>query len=507
MTFSTAKLAYRNLKLHKSKTLIIGVLVTISVAILIIGSSILRTVELGIEDNYVNKYTGSIFIAPSKNLEPSLIFPSYDTEGADAVISNYSEIEEAVVNVKNVTDTTGQINSASLIQIGENGSGFSVLKGIDPYDYEEMFPGGINMVEGELLKPNEEGIILSQFVFDMIQDSYENELKIGDSVLLTTINDTSGTKIREVEIKGIHEYDDDSADVSLVCFLDLENIRSLNGILLNTETDLNLNDEEISNLGNFNEDDLFASEGDSLFTDDNSLFASEEDSLFIDDDTSLTSSNPSDDIYNILGDTSLRDELNTLNNDAYSYMLVQIDDNANSKTVINDLNMMFEENGWELTAYDWTKGAGMSAQLADVIAIVFYTILIIVAIVVIIVIMNTLVVSISERTNEIGTMRALGAKKNYIRNMISLETIFITIVFGIIGIIIGVSALAIAGQIGIQATGTFTKIILGGDIFIPKISGTSILLSIISISIISVVASLYPVAVALRISPREAMSK
>ncbi|MCY1151006.1 MAG: FtsX-like permease family protein, partial [Sphaerochaetaceae bacterium] len=162
---------------------------------------------------------------------------------------------------------------------------------------------------------------------------------------------------------------------------------------------------------------------------------------------------------------------------------------------------------WDLIAYEWTKGAGMSAQLADVISIVFYGILALIAIVVVIVIMNTLVVSISERTNEIGTMRALGAKKNYIKNMISLETIFITIVFGIIGIILGVSILGITGQIGIQATGTFTKILLGGDVFIPRISGSSILLSIISITIVSVVSSLYPVSVALRISPREAMSK
>jgi putative ABC transport system permease protein len=149
----------------------------------------------------------------------------------------------------------------------------------------------------------------------------------------------------------------------------------------------------------------------------------------------------------------------------------------------------------------------MSAQMADVISILFYGILAIIAIVVVIVIMNTLVVSISERTNEIGTMRALGASKGYIRDMISLETIFITIVFGILGIILGVFLLGIATQIGFQATGTFTKIILGGDVFIPQISGVSIILSVVAITIVSVFSSLYPVAVALRISPREAMSK
>jgi len=369
------------------------------------------------------------------------------------------------------------------------------------------------MVEGEFLDDGEEGIILSQFSFDMLQESTEFDLKLGDTVLLTMMNNNSGTKIREVEIKGIHQYDDDSMDVSMICFVDLENIRALNGMVLNTEQDLNLNESEKSSLGTFSDDDLFGSSSDSLFADDNSLFASSDDNLFVSTDESLfvssetTTDTEATDIYNILGDTSLRDELNTINTDAYSYMLIQIDEGINSKSVIEDLNKMFEDNDWNLTAYDWTKGAGMSAQLADVISIVFYVILIIIAIVVIIVIMNTLVVSISERTNEIGTMRALGAKRSYIRNMISLETILITIIFGIIGIIIGVGALAITAQVGFQATGTFTRIILGGDIFIPQISGIGIIISIIAISVISVFASLYPVQVALRISPREAMSK
>jgi putative ABC transport system permease protein len=500
MNFSAAKLAYRNLKLHKSKTLIIGVLITINVAILIIGSSILNTLNTGIEKNYVDKYTGSIFIAPTENVSPSLIKPSMNTDGANATIDNFSEIEEVVTGVKGVRDITGQINSAGLIQIGENGTGFGLLRGVDPQDYEKMFPSGINMVEGSFLNLGEEGVVLSQSALDLINTSTTEEISVGDKVLITSMNETSGTKIREVTIRGVHKYEDDSMDISLICFLDLESIRALNGILLNNESSLNLNEDEKSKLGSFDENNLFSNSGDSLFADSNNdLFASGDSNLFSDAEN--------DDIYNILGNTTLRDELNTINEDAYSYMLVQIDDGANSKTVIKDLNKTFAQNGLELTAYDWTEGAGMSAQMADVISIVFYAILAIIAIVVVIVIMNTLVVSISERTNEIGTMRALGATKGYIRDMISLETIFITIVFGILGIILGVSLLGIAGQIGFQATGTFTKIILGGDVFIPRISGISIILSVIAITIVSVFSSLYPVALALRISPREAMSK
>jgi len=496
MDFVLSKIAFRNLKQHKSKTLIIGLLVAVSIAILIIGSSILTTINNGIEKNYVEKYTGSIFVAPDKNSSPSLIFPSV-SEGSTSVIKNFDELQNKITDIKGIKDTTGQINSAGLIKFGENGEGFGIFLGVDSLDYQKMFSSGINITQGTFLNDGEEGIVLSQYVLDMINATSKVKAQIGDKLIISTINDSTGTKIREVTIRGVHQFDDSSIDVSLICFLDQENSRALNGILLNTEQSLNLNDNEKENLGTFDEDSLFSTSSDDLFADNNDLF----------DQESLNDTISSEeDFLNILGDTSERATLNALDNDAWSYMLIKLDNTNNTDQMINNLNDFFTENDLELTAYKWTDGAGMSAQLADVAGTIFYAILAIIAVVVVIVIMNTLVVSVSERTAEIGTMRAIGAKKSFIRNMIGMETLFITIVFGIIGCLIGVGVLGILGQIGLKANGMFMKILLGGDVFIPIISFSSIIWSLIIISVISVLASLYPVALALRISPREAMS-
>ncbi len=64
------------------------------------------------------------------------------------------------------------------------------------------------------------------------------------------------------------------------------------------------------------------------------------------------------------------------------------------------------------------------------IRIVFSVAILIVAIVAIIIIMNTLVISVIERTGEIGTMRALGAQKPFVWLMFLVETLTVTIVFG-----------------------------------------------------------------------------
>ena len=50
---------------------------------------------------------------------------------------------------------------------------------------------------------------------------------------------------------------------------------------------------------------------------------------------------------------------------------------------------------------------------------------------------NILLISVKERTKEIGIRRAIGASPNHIRKQIILESVFLTIIAGVIGIILG----------------------------------------------------------------------
>ncbi len=55
---------------------------------------------------------------------------------------------------------------------------------------------------------------------------------------------------------------------------------------------------------------------------------------------------------------------------------------------------------------------------------------------------NILLISVKERTKELGVRRALGATPSEVRNQIILESVFLTLVAGIMGIILGAIVLA-----------------------------------------------------------------
>jgi putative ABC transport system permease protein len=104
--------------------------------------------------------------------------------------------------------------------------------------------------------------------------------------------------------------------------------------------------------------------------------------------------------------------------------------------------------------------------------------------------MNIMLVSVTERTREIGVRKALGAKKSTIAFQFFTETIVIGQLGGILGIILGISI------------GSAFAALLEFDFIIPWMA---IIAAVITSFLVAVVSGLYPAIKAAKLDPIEAL--
>ncbi len=104
--------------------------------------------------------------------------------------------------------------------------------------------------------------------------------------------------------------------------------------------------------------------------------------------------------------------------------------------------------------------------------------------------MNIMLVSVTERTKEIGTRKALGATSKNILNQFLIEAILICQIGGVFGIIIGI------------LIGNITSILLESTFIIPWIW---IIFGLIICYIVGLISGIYPAIKASKLNPIEAL--
>ena len=483
------RIALRNLQEHRAKSLIVGTIILIGTFVLVVGNSLMDSAAAGIRRSFIDNFTGHLVLAGVTDAPVSL-FGVRTTDFLNSRtprLDGYERLLQAVAEHPDVAAWSPQASDSATVNLAgadgtSLGESFSQLWGIEPARYREAFPDAAELIAGAFLEPDQVGVVLSEEIATDLGESAGRAVRPGDRVLLTATTQ-AGIKVREVPVTGIFRFRNALPQLDFVSFVDITTLRTLTGMTVSAPAEQILTEEQAAQLGAVDEDDLFggAEAGGSLVQ-----------------DVEAGAGAP------VLLDLGEREQT-VVDSGAWHFLLLKLNRPGTAARVTEDLERVIGAADLNAQVLGWVAAAAPVSQLSDGFKIVFNVVIIVIAVVAVIIIMNTLVISVTERISEIGTMRAIGARKGFVRSMIGAETVTLAFVFGGAGVVLGLVLLLILGATGIRASNLFLRILFGGEVLRPVVSLGSVAFSLLMVAAIGVLSSLYPLAVALRISPRQAM--
>ncbi|HRY29068.1 MAG TPA: FtsX-like permease family protein [Elusimicrobiota bacterium] len=181
----------------------------------------------------------------------------------------------------------------------------------------------------------------------------------------------------------------------------------------------------------------------------------------------------------------------TANTDEYTKKYKEMGKKKRKSTLI-DVSTMYE------TASDILKLEGVLNLITlSAVLVLFFIILLGVV--------NTLRMTIRERTREIGTIRAIGMQKNDVRNMFVLETFFLTVFSAAAGVVGGFAVMGLLKQMTFNMSDNpFGMLLVDSHLhFVPTVLG--VLGNVLLIVLVAVLTAYFPARRAANLSPANAL--
>jgi putative ABC transport system permease protein len=141
-----------------------------------------------------------------------------------------------------------------------------------------------------------------------------------------------------------------------------------------------------------------------------------------------------------------------------------------------------------------TRGQFIDNQISGLNSVlnVLYVLLALSIVVSVFGIVNTLVLSVFERTREIGMLRAIGMTRRQVRRMIRQESVIVALIGAVIGIALGI----VLGALLVARV----------DFIVFSLPWTSLVIFAVASVIVGIVAAILPARRAARLNPLEAIS-
>lgn len=170
------------------------------------------------------------------------------------------------------------------------------------------------------------------------------------------------------------------------------------------------------------------------------------------------------------------------------------------------LNQEIGSQGFDVLPWDTLMP--QAREMIDLSSIFMYVVLAIFLVVVALGILNTMLMSIMERTREFGVMMALGTRPARIVSLVMLESLLLGLIGTVLGVIVGVSANRLVSIDGFDLSDWSAAMELVSSlnpVIYPYTDSYSVSLCAAAVFLTTLVVAIYPALKAARLRPVEAM--
>lgn len=473
------KISIGSLLKRKSRVVGIGLLVMVGTILIVFGQEFALNAKKLSRQSIIDNLTGDFIIYSSRTKEKPGPFtfsnPLPNLEKVEEIkvyLSEYNEIEGYTAYAQNISIIVVEDEKQLELPL--------IYTAIEPDTYLKIF-NNINIVKGsffgQLWNPQnlktmdqletEGGIVLSEAQNDRYEEQYGIRFNAGDKITLYGLTGGGAVNAVKTQIRGIYipsKYENFFNYINFMDMLTYSNLYNFTGIQKGSLP------EEI----------------------ERKLITEDEDEIF---EVAFMKDFPEIDV----------ERLEAVQFSGHTMISVRLKDGVNATQVIEKIKKDGEKYGFKVAL--WNEASGGLARLSGALQGFIYVATGLIFIIVILILMNVLIINIIERTSEIGTIRAIGAKKSFVILMFLSETLILNIIAGLAGIAISAILILIFGRTGILLPGPVSQFLTGGGRLYPELSVVTIAQALLLIVLITILATIYPLRVATRVTPLKAMSE
>ncbi|HVP19036.1 MAG TPA: FtsX-like permease family protein, partial [Spirochaetia bacterium] len=339
-----------------------------------------------------------------------------------------------------------------------------IFYAVQPAPYFKRFQN-VRIVEGNPLEAGP-GILISRYQNDHYRKRYGVSLSVGQEITVLGLSEGGGVNALRATVRGIFEPLYYANVFNYINFMDAASYSQLYNFTGVAAGSLPEGLEKGLAAAAQSEDSVFALAGSSTGSIDTSKLKSEAVS-------------------------------------GYTMIAVRLKDHA----AMDAVRTRLAAQGFSVKTARWDEASSFFARVASAMQAFIYFATGLIFLVVAFIFMNTLVINIIERTAEIGTMRALGAERSFIRKVFLSETLLLNVSACIVGMVVSLILVLAAGRSGVPLPETVSVYLIGGGALPVELSAGPFIIALVVVVAVSVLATLFPIRVATRITPLAAMSE